>query len=90
MKKIISISLASVILTGCASSCMTSSKSETPKVDSVAFYKNQCDSLRIEIADLKDQLDLAEDAIQLREGEISYWGHKYDSCMLILNNGKRK
>ncbi len=41
-------------------------KSEVLSKDSVIF-------------DLETQIDILKDEIQLREGEISYWGQKYDS-----------
>ena len=31
------------------------------------------------IFELQDQVEILQDDIQLREGEISYWGQKYDS-----------
>lgn len=99
MKKIISISLASVILTGCANSCMTKShvvenrmfdiRTQYRSIDSVAFYRNQVDSLKYEIEELEEQLDISQDLLQVKEGEISYWGHKLDSCIEILNKKKK-
>ncbi len=91
MKKNTFILLSAIILSGCASSCVTSTqKSDSVRVDSLAIYKAKIDSLNLEISDLYDQLDAAQDELQMREGEISYWGHKYDSCMTVLLKNKSK
>lgn len=100
MKKITYLFATSLLLVGCANSCMTKSdvvenhmfdiKTQYRSVDSVRYYRTQIDSLKSEIMELEDQLDFSKDLLQMKEGEISYWGHKYDSCMTILQNQKRK
>ena len=90
MKKLFLILGCSVILASCASSCVTSTVESKPNFDSVSFYRHQVDSLKLEIVELYDQLDGAKDELQMREGEISYWGHKYDSCMMVLQKRKGK
>jgi hypothetical protein len=54
------------------------------RLNSQIYQEN--DSLKSEliskdsiIFDLQDQVEILQDDIQLREGEISYWGQKYDS-----------
>ena len=92
MKKITYIFVTGLLLVGCASSCMTKSDDVSNKqsdvVDSLVIYKKQVDSLKSEITDLEYQLDILSDELQMREGEISYWGQKYDSCMVILKKRK--
>lgn len=39
------------------------------------------DSLNQEIVTNEETINILRDEIQFREGEISYWGHKLDSCM---------
>lgn len=89
MKNIFYFIFSTTFLTSCISSCVTSTTEAKPPFDSVAYYRHQVDSLKLDIIDLYDQLDASQDAIQLREGEISYWGHKYDSCMMILQKKKK-
>lgn len=91
MKKIIYFLGVSIAISSCASSCLQKSSSEkevVTSIDSVRFYRTQVDSLKSEIKELEEQLDVAQDILQMREGEISYWGHKYDSCMVILQKRK--
>ena len=39
------------------------------------------DSLNNEIVTSEETINILREEIQFREGEISYWGHKLDSCM---------
>ncbi len=73
------------------SSCVTNPdtvENQKSTSDSVSYYRNRCDSLELRIQDLNEQISILEDGIQLREGEISFWGQKYDSCMTILKKRK--
>ena len=59
-----------------------------PKMDEITILKKRIDSLKLENMELKEQLDFAKDELQYKESEISYWGHKYDSCMMVLEKNK--
>ena len=57
---------------------------QSPNRINTQIYEN--DSLKSELVskdsiifELQDQVEILQDDIQLREGEISYWGRKYDS-----------
>jgi len=56
----------------------------------VRILKNQIDSLKMEIVELKDQNDNMKDLLRVKEGEVSYWGHKYDSLRDSVNKVKFK
>jgi hypothetical protein len=71
------------------SSCITTTKPELNKVDSIAMYKMEVESLRLENEELKSQLNWLRDDLRFKESEVSYWGHKYDSCMTILQKRKK-
>lgn len=58
------------------------------KMDEVTLLKKQVDSLKSELLEVREQLDFAKDELQFKESEISYWGHKYDSCMRVLEKNK--
>jgi hypothetical protein len=89
MKKLVILLTSSSLLVSCASSCMTSSKPDTAKIDSVAVYRLEVESLRLENEELKSQLNWLRDDLRFKESEVSYWGHKYDSCMTILQKRKK-
>lgn len=88
MKKLLFIITSSGLLVSCASSCITTTKPELNKVDSIAMYKMEVESLKLEIVDLNSQLEWIRDDLRFKESEVSYWGHKYDSCMVILSKRK--
>lgn len=83
MKKIALLMLLTTILIGC------NSKKEIANEELVLDLKKKIDSLKNEILDRDEQIELLEEGIQLREGEISYWGHKYDSLKIRID-GERK
>jgi len=77
-KKIIFIITVCLFLIGC----------KTKEKQQIAELKMKVDSLNYEIVELNDRINVMNDELQIREGEISYWGHKYDSCMTILKTKK--
>ena len=56
----------------------------------VKNLKNQIDSLKMEIVELKDQNDNMKDLLRVKDGEVSYWGQKYSSLNDSLNKVKSK
>ena len=48
----------------------------------------EVESLKLEIVDLNSQLEWLRDDLRFKESEVSYWGHKYDSCMTVLSKRK--
>lgn len=82
MKKIALVLLAISII-GCGS------KREISKDEEILSLRKKVDSLKFEISDLDQQIEILQEAISVREGEISYWGHKYDSLKIIIE-GERK
>ena len=64
-------------------------KSEEPKISSVDSLENVIDQKDSIIEDLEYQVDIMSDEIQVRESEISYWGRKYDSTMIVISKYKR-
>ena len=76
MKNLVLLSL--VLLCSCR--CTQPSQTEV-------ILQNKYDSLskvlkeeRYFIAEQEVQIQILKDEIQFRESEVSYWGHKYDSC----------
>jgi hypothetical protein len=65
------------------------SKKEIANDELILDLRKKIDSLKTEIADRDEQIELLEDGIQLREGEISYWGHKYDSLKIRIEGERR-
>jgi len=65
-------------------------KSEEPKINSVDSLENVIDQKDSIIEDLEYQVDIMSDEIQVRESEISYWGCKYDSTMIVISKYKRR
>lgn len=49
----------------------------------ISDLSKKIDSLNIEIVTSEETIDILREEIQMREGEISYWGNKLDSCMGI-------
>ena len=43
--------------------------------------KEENKKLKEEVKQLYEYIDVQQEALQLRESEISYWGHKYDSVV---------
>lgn len=82
MKKIILLSLP-LLLIGC------NSKKEIANEELILDLRKKIDSLKTEIANRDEEIDLLEEGIQLREGEISYWGHKYDSLKIKIEGERR-
>ena len=82
MKKIILLSLP-LLLIGC------NSKKEIANEELILDLRKKIDSLKTEIANRDEEIDLLEEGIQLREGEISYWGHKYDSLKIKIDSERR-
>ena len=76
MKKILSIIAIAIIICGCA---CTESTTVTEIKDPCEEYKTRIESLNVYVKELEEQIDVMQEAIQWREAEISYWGHKYDS-----------
>ncbi len=64
-------------------------KSEEPKISSVDSLRNVIDQKDSIIEDLEYQVEIMSDEIQVRESEISYWGRKYDSTMIVISKYKR-
>ena len=60
-------------------SCKTTNQT---KIDEFTLLKKTIDSLKMEITELNEQIDIMKDELQFKESEISYWGHKYDSLNL--------
>ena len=58
--------------------------SDNTKDNEVILLKSKIDSLNIEITQLYEEIDSMRDELQYREGEISYWGHKYDSIVEVV------
>jgi hypothetical protein len=65
-------------------------KSEEPKISSVDSLENVINQKDSIIEDLEYQVEIMSDEIQVRESEISYWGRKYDSTMIVINKYKRR
>ena len=82
MKRITLLAL-SISLIGCISN------KDISKDEEITNLKKKIDSLRTEIVDRDEQIDLLEEGIQLREGEISYLGHKYDSLKIKIDGERR-
>lgn len=70
MKKII------LLVTIFAYSCSCSKLTE---ISSPMNLKKENDSLKLVIIELQEEIDFLKDELRFKEGEISYWGHKYDS-----------
>ncbi len=64
-------------------------KSEEPKISSVDSLRNVIDQKDSIIEDLEYQVEIMSDEIQVRESEISYWGRKYDSTIIVISKYKR-
>lgn len=75
MKKLF-LFLSLILLVGCR--FIKPSKKELIKnTDSlITIIKNQQE----QIHELELQIDIMQDELRFKESEISYWGHKYDSC----------
>ena len=43
-------------------------------------------NLKLENNRLKEENRILRNEVQLREGEITYWGMKYDSILVTINN----
>lgn len=99
MKKIILTICLSIFVVACTSeketlnaklaSCKLDNFNLEGRVQSLKRYIAEQDSL---IQEQQDRISYMQDELQFKESEISYWGHKYDSCMFILknkNNGKK-
>jgi len=65
-------------------------KSEEPKISSVDSLENVINQKDSIIEDLEYQVYEMNDEIQMREAEISYWGCKYDSTMIVISKYKRR
>ena len=91
--KILQIILATlvVILMLCISTEVVYrvNKSEEPKISSVDSLENVINQKDSIIEDLEYQVEIMSDEIQMRESEISYWGRKYDSTMIVISKYKR-
>lgn len=70
MKKIILL----VTLFACSCSC-----TKLTEVNPSVNLKRENDSLKLVIIELQEEVDFLKDELRFKEGEISYWGHKYDS-----------
>ena len=64
-------------------------KSEEPKISSVDSLRNVIDQKDSIIEEFEYQVYEMNDEIQMREAEISYWGRKYDSTMIVISKFKR-
>ena len=64
-------------------------KSEEPKISSVDSLENVIDQKDSIIEEFEYQVYEMNDEIQMREAEISYWGRKYDSTMIVISKYKR-
>ena len=82
------ITLSLLVIT----SCNTCKKVPQDGVEDsmVKSLKHQIDSLKMEISELKDQNNILVDLLRSKEGEISYWGHKYQSLSDSINKVKPK
>ena len=84
------IALSLLVITSC-NTCKKTTQDVVVVEDSmVKSLKHQIDSLKIEIDDLKDQNNIVVDLLRSKEGEISYWGHKYQSLSDSINKVKPK
>lgn len=70
MKKI--ILLVTIFVYSCSCSKLT-------EISSPMNLKKENDSLKLVIIELQEEIDFLKDELRFKEGEISYWGHKYDS-----------
>jgi len=84
MKKVVLLSL--VLFVGCK--CTQPTQNEITlqkKYDSLRgvlqIQRELLEEQEIEIHNMRDEL-------QFKESEISYWGHKYDSCSNYVNYKK--
>lgn len=66
-------------------SCKIQNDSLMRRVQSLKHQIVVKDSL---IEEQEVQLQIMQDELQFRESEISYWGHKYDSCIMVLKKRK--
>ena len=64
-------------------------KAEEPKISSVDSLENVIDQKDSIIEEFEYQVYEMNDEIQMREAEISYWGRKYDSTMIVISKYKR-
>ena len=91
--KILQIILATlvVILMLCISTEVVYrvNKAEEPKISSVDSLENVIDQKDSIIEEFEYQVYEMNDEIQMREAEISYWGRKYDSTMIVISKYKR-
>lgn len=72
MKKII------LLVTIFAYSC---SGTKTTKVSELDLLKKENDSLKQAVIELQEEVNILKDELRFKEGEVSYWGHKYDSLL---------
>lgn len=71
MKTLITIFVSICLIGGCAHTCT---------IKEVKVLQQENDSLKTQIKGLKEHIEFLSNELELRESEISYWGHKYDSC----------
>jgi len=84
MKKIVLLSL--VLFVGCKCTQPTQNEITLQKK-----YDSLREVLKLERELLQDQevqIQIMRDELQFKESEISYWGHKYDSCSNYVNYKK--
>lgn len=66
------------IITIFAYSC---SGTKTTKVSELDLLKKENDSLKQVVIELQEEVNILKDELRFKEGEVSYWGHKYDSLL---------
>jgi predicted RNase H-like nuclease (RuvC/YqgF family) len=71
MKTLIIFGLITLFIGGCIHTCT---------IKEVKELTHKVDSLEKHTQELKKTIKFLDREIDLRESEISYWGHKYDSC----------
>ena len=76
MKNLVLLSL--VLLCSCR--CTQPSQTEVTLQNKYDSLSKVLKEERYFIAEQEVQIQILKDEIQFRESEVSYWGHKYDSC----------
>ena len=84
MKNLIILSL--VLLCSCR--CTQPSDSEILLQKKYNALKEVVKAQREIMEDQEIQIQNMRDQLQFKESEISYWGHKYDSCSNYVNYKK--
>lgn len=77
MKKLLAtIAIATIIY-----SCSCTEKTSVLQPDPCAQYLYTIDSLNHIVKELEEEREILINEVSWREGEISYWGRKYDSIV---------